>query len=62
LIPVASRESNGVKQKMNVTYVLILTSCSFREQILRGIFFTAEILGGTQLERIVEICVATFVL
>jgi hypothetical protein len=47
---------------MNVTYVLILTSCSVRVQILPGTFFSPEKLVLTQLERIVEICAASFVL
>jgi hypothetical protein len=62
MTPVGSRETNGVKQKMNVTYALILTSCSCGEQILRGIFFTRQIVGRPQVQRIVEICVTTFVL
>lgn len=60
--PVGSFESICVKQKMNVTYVLILTSCSRREQILLGIFFLRQNLDLTQVQRIVENCVVTFVL
>jgi len=60
--PLGSRESGGVKQKMNVTYVLILTSCSSQAQILPITFFTAENLALTQVQRIVEICAASFVL
>jgi hypothetical protein len=62
LILVASCESNSVKQKNDFHYVLIVTLCLYNEQILPRIFFTAQILEGTQLERIVEIYVASFVL
>ena len=62
LTPVGSLESIGVKRKMIVTYNLILTSCSCSVQILPCKFFRAQILAETQLERIVEICAASFVL